>query len=177
MSSKGALSQTNKKVVQALMEMRQNNLVVFLVSPSFYLLELYAAMMRSKALFHVVKQKGGTRRWVRVFNFKNKAKLYQIGIRKGWGYPLLTKERYSFFNKYPGGDEFEKKYRNKKSETFKEEETRVDKKHKWELQRDKLLEIALEQGMTQQKIEDALKEKGADLSRSQISKIVNKKWE
>ena len=103
MSSKTALSSTNKKLVEALMEVRQNNLVVFIVSPSFYLLELYPAVLRSKALFHVVKEKGTRLRYVRIFNYQKKAKLYQAGVRKAWGYPIKTKTKVRFFNKYPGG--------------------------------------------------------------------------
>jgi hypothetical protein len=118
MSSKAALSKNNKLLVECLMEARQNNLVVFIVSPSFYLLELYGAVLRSQALFHVIKEKKTRLRYVRVFSKKQKAKLYQIGVRKGWGYPLKTRTRVRFFNKYPGGSEFEQRYRKKKSKNF-----------------------------------------------------------
>ena len=98
LSSKGALSKTNKLIVQGFMEAGQNNLVVFIVSPSFYLIEFYAAVLRCQALFHVVKDKNTKRRYVRVFGKKAKAELYQIGVRKGWGYPRKTRIRVSFFN-------------------------------------------------------------------------------
>lgn len=118
LSSKASLSKNNKMLVQCLMEARQNNLIVFIVSPSFYLLEFYAAVLRSQALFHVIKEKKTRLRYVRAFNKNAKARLYQIGIRKGWGYPLKTKQRFRFFNIYPSGAEFEKRYRKKKSENF-----------------------------------------------------------
>jgi len=174
MSSKGAISATNKKVVQALMEMRQNNLVVFLVSPSFYLLELYPAMMRSKALFHVVKQKQSTRRYVRIFNFKKKAKLYQIGIRKGWGYPIITKKKVNFFNKYPGGDEFEKKYREKKRKSLFEEEKTDEKVHKWKLQRNAAIKILRKDGKTYEEIKKEFSDNGLTIGITTLHDICTK---
>jgi len=160
MSSKGSISAINKKLVQALMEMRQNNLVVFLVSPSFYLLELYPAMMRSKALFHVVKEKNSKRRYVRVFGFKNKAKLYQIGLRKGWGYPIKTRNRMNFFNKYPGGDEFEQRYRKKKRDSLRNEGMQEEKVHKWKKQRNAAIKAMKKEGKTYEKIKKAISEEG-----------------
>ena len=145
MSSKSSLSKNNKLLVECLMEARQNNLVVFIVSPSFYLLEFYGAVLRSQALFHVIKEKKTRRRYVRVFSKKQKAILYQIGVRKGWGYPLKTRFRIRFFNIYPGGPEFEKRYRKKKSDNFgvdsnksKAEIAYYDKAEEYKRQRDLL---------------------------------------
>jgi len=171
MSSKSAIGKTNKKVVQALMEMRQNNLVVFLVSPSFYMLELYPAMMRSKALFHVVKEKQSTRRYVRIFNFRKKAQLYQIGIRKGWGYPLLTKKRVNFFNKYPGGEEFEAKYRQKKRDSLRESEKEEENIHKWKKQRTLAIKTLYNLLGSYEKVSETLKNNGFNLSKAQIGRI------
>jgi len=171
MSSKSAISAVNKKVVQALMEMRQNNLVVFLVSPSFYMLELYPAMMRSKALFHVVKEKNSRRRYVRVFNFRNKAKLYQIGLRKGWGYPLKTKVRVRFYNKYPGGDEFEARYRKKKRESLREDENQEETLHKWKIQRNGMVKALKESGKTYEEIKKMLSEQGISMGVTTIHDI------
>ena len=174
MSSKSALSSVNKKVVQALMEMRQNNLIVFLVTPSYFLLELYAAMLRSKALFHVVKKKNSTRRYVRIFNFQNKAKLYQIGIRKGWGYPILTRNRVNFFNKYPGGSEFEQKYRKKKYDSFKDNEKNEESIHKWKLQRNICIKILYNMLGTYEKVVEILKKWGFETGITTIHDIINK---
>lgn len=122
LSSKAALSRENKMVTQALMEMGQKNLVLFIVSPSYFLLDFYAAVLRSNCLFHIVKDKKSNRRYFRVFNYKQKAKLYQTGVRKGWGYNMATKYKDNFSNKYPGGKEFEKKYRDKKAMSIKRED-------------------------------------------------------
>jgi predicted ABC-type ATPase len=148
LSSKSSLSKNNKLLVTALMEARQNNLIVFLVTPSFYLLEFYGAVLRSQALFHVIKEKKTRLRYVRVFNKKDKAILYQIGVRKGWGYPRRTKFRVRFFNLYPGGADFEKRYRKKKSDNFGQDSAKSKaeiayfaKAENYKEQRDKLLYI------------------------------------
>lgn len=114
LSSRSALSRTNKVVVQQLMEMREKNLVLFIVSPSFFLIDLYAAMIRSNALFHIAKRKGSNMRSFKMYSHKKKAKLYQHGIKKGWEYKIYTKFMGRFSGKYPGGDAFEKKYRHLK---------------------------------------------------------------
>lgn len=171
LSSKSALSGINKKIVQGLMEARQNNLVVFIVSPSFYLLEFYPAVLRSKALFHVVKQKKSRNRYVRIFNYRKKAQLYQIGVRKGWGYPLLTRKRVRFFNIYPGGDEFEKKYRKKKRDMLRKGDDKKETTHKWKKQRDVTIKILHEQGKTYQEISKIMKDNGFSMSISQIGNI------
>jgi len=146
LSSKAALSKNNKLLVTALMEARQQNLVIFLVTPSFFMLEFYGAVLRSQALFHVVKARKTRQRYVRVFGRKQKALLYQVGVRKGWGYPLTTKFRVNFFNIYPGGKDFEKRYRKKKSDNFGIDEAKsraeiayFDKAEEFKRQRDILL--------------------------------------
>jgi hypothetical protein len=115
LSSKSALSKVNKFIVQALQEMGQNNLVLFLVTPSFFMLELYAACHRTRTLFHIVKsKKNKERRMFRVYNEKKKSLLYRMGMKKGHSYCVPTRFKDWFFGKYPGGAEFEKRYRLKK---------------------------------------------------------------
>lgn len=114
MSSRGTLSKENKMLSQAVQEMGQNNIVLFIVAPRFFMLELYIAVLRSSALFHIVKAKKTNRRIFKVFNEKKKGIMYQEGMRKGWAYKVKTKFRDTFFNKYPGGDGFEARYRKKK---------------------------------------------------------------
>ena len=171
MSSKTALSSINKKIVEALMEIRQNNLIVFIVSPSFYLLEFYPAVLRSKALFHIVKEKNSTGRYVRIFNYIKKAKLYQIGVRKGWGYPLKTKAKVRFFNKYPGGDEFEKRYRKKKRTSLTAGDKKKETVHKWKQERNMIVKTLYKELGTYEKVVESLKKTGLKISVSQIGKI------
>jgi len=146
LSSKSSLSKSNKLLVQALQEARQQNLVIFLVTPSFFMLEFYAAVLRTNALFHVVKERKSKRRYVRIFGKRQKNILYQVGVRKGWSYNVKTRSRASFFNIYPGGSDFEKRYRAKKRANFgvddgksKAEVAYFDKSEEFKKQRDILL--------------------------------------
>jgi len=175
MSSKSALSAVNKKIVQALMESRQNNLIVFIVSPSFYLLEFYPAVLRSKALFHVVKEKTSRKRYVRIFNYKKKATLYQIGVRKGWGYPLRTKSRARFFNIYPAGDEFEQKYRKKKRESLRSDEKLEKETHRWKKQRNAAVRLLYKCDKTYKDISELMKSEGISMGITTIHDIIHNK--
>jgi hypothetical protein len=118
MSSRGTLSKENKMLAQGVQEMGQNNVVLFIVSPRFFMLELYVAVLRSHALFHIVKAKNDKKRMVKVYSEKKKGLLYQLGMRKGWAYKVKTQFKDWFFNKWPGGDEFEKRYRAKKLQSL-----------------------------------------------------------
>lgn len=119
LSSRGALSKTNKAIMTALQEMGQNNIILFIVSPSFFLLELYAAVLRSSALFHIKKDKRTKRRFWTCYNEKKKGLLYRNGVRKGWNYNVYSGFRCNFSNIYPGGEEFEARYRLKKAESLR----------------------------------------------------------
>jgi len=110
LASRSAVSKINKTVIQALMEMRQNNLLLFIVLPSFYMLDLYPAVSRSNALIHISKDKEGQKRSFRVFNYAKKARLYDLGLKKGWNYKVYTNFKGRFSGKFPGGDEYYQKY-------------------------------------------------------------------
>lgn len=179
MSSKGSLSKENKQLVQALMEMGQSNLVLWIASPSFFLLELYPAILRTNALFHVKKDKKSKRRIVCVYNYKKKAILYQIGVRKGWGYPIKTKQKTNFFNIYPGGKDFEYRYRLKKHLELQEMDKEPEKEeHKWKKQRDAAIRmLQSETNLTQMQISNKFKAVGYPISQAMIADIVGKKVE
>jgi hypothetical protein len=173
MSSKGVLSKENKTLVQVLMEMGQSNLVLWVVSPSFFLLELYPAMLRSNALFHVKKDKESKKRIVRIFNYRKKALLYQIGLRKGWGYPIKTKEGVNFYEIYPSGIDFEWRYRLKKQLSLKDNEQDVKKEeHKWKRERDLLIKELYSKTNSLRQLSLNLREIGIFISANQIGEIV-----
>ena len=121
LSSKASRSKVNKAIVQALMEVGQRNLIIFIVLPTIFLLELYAAALRSEALFHIYKLKkrsasGKRLRAFRIYNYKKKIRLYLIGKTKGFSYSQpKTKSKGRFFNYYPIN---EKAYRSKKDKSF-----------------------------------------------------------
>jgi hypothetical protein len=87
------------------------------------MLDLYVAMLRSNALFHIEREKGSNKRYFKVYNYKKKAKLYQHGVKKGWEYKIYTAFKDYFYNIYPGGAEFEARYRKKKKIALETMET------------------------------------------------------
>lgn len=128
LSSAASRSKVNQMIKQAMMEMGQKNLIIFIVLPSFFLLDIYAAMLRSNALFHVYRSKKGKRGFYRVYNYKKKAMLYQAGLKKGWSYDKpQSKFKGRFYNKYPINEDL---YRNKKEKslnTIAKEEKKPEK--------------------------------------------------
>lgn len=131
LSSAGSRSKVNQKIKQALMEMGQKNLIVFIVLPSFFLLDIYAAMLRSNALFHIYRNRKGKRGFFRVYNYNKKAQLYQTGLKKGWSYTKPgTKFKGKFYNKYPID---ENAYRKKKDKSLREIEKAPGEEEKTEL--------------------------------------------
>jgi ABC-type microcin C transport system duplicated ATPase subunit YejF len=70
LSSRASLSAVNKILVGKMMEMRQKNLFVIIVLPSFFLLDRYVALFRSRALLHVYSNKGNKGYWIGFRNWK-----------------------------------------------------------------------------------------------------------
>ena len=175
LSSKASQSKVNKKIVQALMEMGQRNLVVFIVLPTFFLLEMYAAVLRSNALFHVYKDKRGDRRF-RIYNFNQKSILYQVGKKKGFSYKIpRVKLRGRFFNKYAIE---EAGYRAKKDKSFtqteqskEEEEGRISLERKVAIVNWFMIFKAVYK-KSQEDFCNGLRSVGMNFDQSNLSKIV-----
>ena len=127
MSIRSTMSKVNKNIIQTLMEMGQNNNIVFIVLPSFFMLDLYPAMLRSDGLFNIYENRRSKRRCFRGWNRADKNRMYQIGAKKGWNYIIKSRFRGCFSKAFPGGVEFEKAYIKKKENAlkkmFKEPET------------------------------------------------------
>ncbi len=85
LSSRGALSQVNKLLVQLMMECRAKNLMVLVVMPTFFLLDKYVALWRAKGLFHIYRNKGLRGYWM-YFNKKKKRVLYPVGMKNYYSY-------------------------------------------------------------------------------------------
>ncbi|KKN16039.1 hypothetical protein LCGC14_0980010 [marine sediment metagenome] len=116
LSSKASQSRINKSIVEAMMEMGQRNLTVFIVLPTFFLLEIYAAVLRSNTLFHIYKDKTGKRKF-RIYNFKEKSILYRVGKKKGFDYSYpRVRIRGNYFKHFPID---KKTYDKKKLDTFR----------------------------------------------------------
>ncbi len=176
-SSRSALSKTNKLLIQTLMEMGQNNNIIFIVLPSFYLLDIYPAMIRSNALFHIKLAKKNRLRIFSGFSSGDKNEMYRNGVKKGWNYKP-TPFRGNFPKQFPGGEEFEKAYNKKKVDAFIrlsdsiKEEAKIDKAM---VQRNQILfgmhEDKLKGSESLRKQELWLKKKGVNQTSSNLSLI------
>jgi ABC-type antimicrobial peptide transport system ATPase subunit len=58
LSSRASLSGINKILISLMMQMRQKNLFVIIVLPSFFLLDKYVALFRTRVLIHIYENKG-----------------------------------------------------------------------------------------------------------------------
>lgn len=123
-SSRASLSAVNKVLVSLMMQMRQKNLLVIIVLPTFFLLDKYVALFRTKALIHVYENKG-IRGYFRLYNAKKKKFLYLSGKptlsygSASKGYFVRTNFKGRFYGVFALGDKHEEeKYRKKKSEAL-----------------------------------------------------------
>lgn len=178
LASRSTMSKTNKKIVQALMEVGQKNLVLWIVLPSFFMLDLYPAMLRSEALFHIKKDKQTKRRSFSVYSRKKKGKLYQIGIKKGWTYAIPTRFNGRFSKKFPGGDKFKNMYLKKKMKSLEDSEqdmNKVEYESRYQQQRDILIYMLLErEKLSLEKGARVLKEYGIDITKQNVFHIKKK---
>ena len=121
LSSRGALTQVNRTLVSLMMQMRQKNLFVIIVLPTFFLLDKYVALFRARALIHVYENKG-VRGYFRLYNSKLKKLLYLLGKKDySYGFKIArTKFKGRFYGKFPLEDE--KAYRKKKEKALQDTE-------------------------------------------------------
>lgn len=175
LSSRMALSKTNKKLVQALMEMGQHNNIVFIVLPRIFLLDIYVAMLRSHGLFNIYQNKLVKKRAWRGFNIKDKNFIYQFGIKRGWQYPAKTNFRGNFYSKFPGGKEYEKAYLTKKSKAFKDiKGDEGEEFNRYKVQRDAIFKALYESHYTSlRKLSKFLKEEAnLEITYAQLSYLL-----
>lgn len=127
LSSKGALTEINKFLVELMMEMRQKNLKVLIVLPTFFMLEKYVALFRARCLFHVYRKQGSRGHWI-YFGRKKKKLLYLLG-KKFLSYKEPRSEKKGKFQNTYTVNEAE--YRKKKEAAFvnKDRNSR-DERHK-----------------------------------------------
>jgi hypothetical protein len=135
-NSRAALTEVNRSLIGVATEMRQRNLFVIIVIPSFFDLDKYFALWRCRCLLHVYFASDGRRGRYIIFPKTAKKYLYLMG-KKYYDYskPKSPYPPCSFPNVYTV-DEIE--YRKKKSEAFKK---RVisNMARRWKIQRDGLI--------------------------------------
>jgi len=179
LSSRSSLSMINKVLVSLTMQMRQKNLFVIIVLPTFFLLDKYIALWRARALIHVFESHG-KRGYFKLYNTKLKKMLYLTGY-KTYSYNgknVRTNFRGRFYGKFALGDEsIEDLYREKKSKALEtsEKTSMSTSQIKYRNQRD--LVIFLLKKHLKCKLEDVsrvLKEYNFDLTAQNIGLICAK---
>jgi len=135
-NSRASLTEVNRSLIAVATEMRQRNLFVIIVIPSFFDLDKYFALWRCRALFHVYFNKDGSRGSYIIFPKTSKKYLYLKGkkfydySKPASPYPVCR------FNNYYAIDE--KEYRKKKAEAF-QKRVISNLAKRWKHQRDALV--------------------------------------
>lgn len=132
-NARASLSEVNRALVGLATEMRQRNLFVVICIPSFFDLDKYFAIHRSRALFHVYFNANGDRGQFVVYPKSAKKLLYLFG-KKNYSYaePHSPWPAMRFLNYYVI-DELE--YRNRKAMAF-QKRTASHRAKMWMEQRD-----------------------------------------
>ena len=136
-NARAALTEVNRAMIGVATEMRQRNLFVLFVLPTFFDLDKYFALWRCRTLFHCFyHKKTGNRGQYIIFPKTAKKMLFLLG-KKFYNYSK-PKSPYPTckFLKYYVVDETE--YRRKKAEAFKRRVVSGIAK-KWKGQRDSLI--------------------------------------
>jgi len=176
LSSKGALSKENKKLIKILIECRQRNLFLFIVLPSIFILDRYITLFRSHSLFNVaISRKDYKNRYYKVYNYQNKHKLYILGQKyMSYSKPKIWK-KYRFYGKLPESIDKEE-YQKKKTDSFKEKAVaEAPEITRLITQRDIMLVMVKEgQEITDRAISRRLEESKVPLTASNIGRILQK---
>ena len=135
-NSRASLTEVNRAMIGVASEMRQRNLFVIMVIPSFFDLDKYFALWRCRVLIHVYFKEDGSRGSYVIFPKTSKKMLYLLG-KKYYNYskPHSPFPPCKFYNNYTVD---EKEYRIRKSEAFKKR-TVSNQARKWKGQRDALI--------------------------------------
>ena len=168
LSSRASLTEMNKLLVSLMMEMRQKNLAVIIVMPTFFLLDRYVALFRARGLFHVYLKAGKRGRWI-YFNNRKKKLLYILG-KKLFDY---SKPKSQFRGRF--SDQYtinEQAYRTKKGKSLMDK-SRSTRAETYKTQRDTLFWIIYKKlKLNQLQIAKLCKENGFKIERNTISDIV-----
>jgi len=181
LSSRASLSGVNKTLISLMMQIRQKNLFVIIVLPTFFLLDKYVALFRSRALIHVYECKK-KRGYFKVYNQKKKKLLYLLGKAtysySGAKWSIKTRFKGRFYGSFALGDEeMDKKYRAKKLKALEitEKEPMSAGQIKYREQRDIIL-YALRKTtkMTYEQISNLLGDYDFEMSIAQVGQVCSK---
>lgn len=122
LSSRATMSMINRTLISMLAEIRQRNLFVFVVMPTFFDLDKYVALWRSRALIHIYTH-GFKRGYFMFYNAQKKKDLY-INGKKYYNYNKPEANFIGrFVNHYPIN---ETEYKEKKRKSLIAREKKVE---------------------------------------------------
>lgn len=87
LSSRATMSLINRTLIKMLAEIRHRNLFIFIVMPTFFDLDKYVALWRTRALIHVYTGDNFERGYFAFYNKDRKKDLYILG-KKFYSYSL-----------------------------------------------------------------------------------------
>lgn len=123
LSSRATMSLINRTLISMLAEIRQKNLFVFVVMPTFFDLDRYVAIWRSRALIHVYFGDDFERGYFAFYNSDKKKDLY-INGKKFYSYANPRPNFIGRFTNYYVVDEQE--YRLKKKNSLLDREKKAE---------------------------------------------------
>lgn len=111
--SREAMGYINTQLTKLLAQIRQKNLFIGIVIPSYFDLDRYVAMWRSRALIHVYTNRL-KRGFFKFYSYTKKNDLYVRG-KKYYNYGAVKPD---FFGRFTKFHPFEEEYRKKKAEAL-----------------------------------------------------------
>ena len=179
LSSRSSLSGVNRMLVSLMMQMRQKNLFIIIVLPTFFLLDKYVAIFRARTLLHVYES-GGRRGYFKVYNQKLKKLLFLKGKLTYEYHPkkIRVKFRGRFYGVFAlGDDKVEVEYKKKKERALKDtENTTINASSiKYRTQRDLCIYLLRkETKMTYKQLSQLLDDSDFKVSFQQVRNICSK---
>jgi hypothetical protein len=169
-NARASMSEVNRSLAGVATEMRQKNLFIFIVLPSFFDLDRYFALWRCRSLFHVYFNEQEDRRYI-IFPKDKKKYLYLSG-KKTYNYskPRSPFPPLVFPHVYCTDEEL---YRDKKSMAFKKR-TVSHQARKWLMQRNAYVKHLMKSlGLTQDEAAKLPTQYGVDpIDQTTISRIM-----
>jgi hypothetical protein len=115
LNSRATMSVINRTLVSLLAEIGQKNLIIFVVMPTYFDLDKYVALWRSRALIHVYTGDDFERGYFAFYNVDTKKRLYIDGKK----YYEYTKVKPNFIGRFLNGYTVdEAAYRQKKRDSM-----------------------------------------------------------
>ncbi|KKN48604.1 hypothetical protein LCGC14_0651030 [marine sediment metagenome] len=131
--SREAMQYINTSLTKLLAQIRQKNLFIFVLMPTFFDMDKYVAMWRSRGLFHIYT-KNFQRGYFVFYDHETKKDLYAVA-KKYYNYHM---RKPTFKGRFTSFNPFDKEYRAKKLKAIMD---RADMQINPMFQRDKLIQV------------------------------------